>query len=746
MKDLVNLAEYAEYPGCLGGWSRVSDLMSKKKRRGTHSDSGPAAQTRVDSAHSDNGKAKAGQTLLAALSKKILQAVGSESNSTRASEPNEAELALEQGKVESDRLKIANPLESTAPEIEDAATENTATENTATENAATENTATENTATENTATENAATENAATENTATENAATENAATENVATGEQVESHSSKTKLRVDAAVSTVDRGAPVHSPHEPQSYASWPSVELEFVEETPDVDVDSNSLDSALFVDDVDQREHVVSDSEIERKSHSARSSTELTAEPPSTVSADENEAGADAQAKALEEAVDPDIQIHNANMQLQLQASQLAGHLQQRKFDLQRRENEVNAQLASWDHEHRDVELVLQQRVTDLTDRELEMSQLAADLECQVAEIATAAVAAERDRQHWHGELESRERMLADRESDLQNLQHQLHRQQTALVSFQQQSQTDRARAKDLLRLEQQKWSNQRSTEKEQLERLSSNVERNRRQLVAEQSKHDERLKLQWTEFQKQCAEATAEKQQYLEDEETRISLLESIFTQRTEELALEQSAFVAECQSWEAERQKQYQELAELQRSGHTELENRGRELDKRQRFLEKRTEALEVLQSDVSKLHKACLEMRLVTEQVWADLSDRADAGQMTHRIAQARRQWSEFVQDELRQVEERKGQVAGLLTRLQEEHKRLASEKGELRKWIDRRYREIEEQATRLIARQRELNEESLRTEQSKKEWQAKEKQLRREILELQTQLNQRRAA
>jgi hypothetical protein len=720
--------------------------MSKKKRPAGNSKEGKSPQTRIDSAHSNNSKANAGQTLLAALAKKTVSSDSeASSNSTTDRDTQKkfglftsesAEEPTDQGQVKSqDQAEQQN--ETVQDETEQDETEQD---------------------------ETVQDESVLEKNTTTELDQKSDESSHDSLSRDEVESLVSKPIIRVDQAVDTTHSHA-VNAPHDPASVsAPWtrpvPTDQTINEDENDSIDVpaDSDAEENNEFErNEIESNEVATGNEEtVDEETGNEETGNEETGnEEDGRADVEEADAlgatSADSDAE-VELAGEPealakrDEEIHNANIQLQLQASQLAGHLQERKFDLQRRENEVNAQLASWDREHRDVELVFQQRAIELTEIKAELRQRCVELECQTTEIATAAVSAERERQHWHNELESRERLLDDREKDLQSLQNQLHRQQSALVGFQLQSQAERERSMDALRLKQQHWSAQQLAEAEQLERLDANVEQNRDQLVNEQAQHDARVKLAWDEFQEKCESETAARRQQLDDEETRVALLESIFVERTEELALEQTAFAAERQAWEVERQSQYKTLADRQRSGQEETEKRRCELDKRQRFLEKRTEALEVLQSDVSKLHKACLEMRLVTEQVWADMADRTDAGQMTHRIAQARRQWSEFVQDELQQVEDRKGEVAGLLTKLQEEHKRLGMEKGELRKWIDRRYREIEEQAARLITRQRELNEEALSIDQLKQEWQAREKQLRGQILDLQTQVNQRRAA
>jgi hypothetical protein len=135
-----------------------------------------------------------------------------------------------------------------------------------------------------------------------------------------------------------------------------------------------------------------------------------------------------------------------------------------------------------------------------------------------------------------------------------------------------------------------------------------------------------------------------------------------------------------------------------------------------------------------------LHQDTLELGLVTEELWAQLSGAAPPAALLQSLGEVRAKLSaQSRQEEARLNEERK-ELEGLRGQLAGQYEKLAERKAQFENWASSRAEDCRQEASRLLGREDELNRrETLYREQSQR-WAAERLRYQHALQRLEAEL------
>jgi hypothetical protein len=384
----------------------------------------------------------------------------------------------------------------------------------------------------------------------------------------------------------------------------------------------------------------------------------------------------------------------------QLQLQVSQLAGHLRQRLREVDRREAAVNARASQLEADLRANRLWLRERENEFKQREQELKRQIEELEEHASARLPSTLSGEdsgvrgkvgNDVDARHHDFAEREHQIQLKETDLRERRFDHDRQTTALCHAQ------------------QVWEHQRSREEQELE--------------------NDRARLE------------AEYQSRLAEREREWKLAEQLLREHAAQLDRDQAALAADRRAWEEHKSREQEELRSASQARFAEIDSHQQRLEARQEWLERQRAGVEQLRSEVLALHRQSLEMRLVAEQLWSQITSRLSPTEATHTAAQLRLKLSEQFQLEEDSLQSRRQELVVLGERIAAQHADLKQLQAGLREWATARQAEIEQQAAELVERELALDSAQQQHRQAQHAWQADRRRLEQKLRELTSQLN-----
>ena len=136
------------------------------------------------------------------------------------------------------------------------------------------------------------------------------------------------------------------------------------------------------------------------------------------------------------------------------------------------------------------------------------------------------------------------------------------------------------------------------------------------------------------------------------------------------------------------------------------------------------------------ADLERVHRESLEMRLATEEIWAQLAGRMAPADLTQSLARIRSRLAEQYRLTGVELNTQREELQDLAARVTEQHKKLAQQRGELQIWLDSRQADIEEQATRLVAQEQHLRQQQSEVAAQADYWAHERRKLQDEIRRL----------
>jgi len=342
------------------------------------------------------------------------------------------------------------------------------------------------------------------------------------------------------------------------------------------------------------------------------------------------------------------------------------------------------------------RERELGFQSRESELR-RQIEELQEQAAARRESAESDTPPTDVEAIR----AELDQREQEMHLREDDLRERRFEVDRQAAALRHAQQLWQQQREREEGLLETDRRRHEQQRNEERSALERAF---------------------------------------QERIEQREAQLRTAELLVAEQARQLDHDQAALASERQQWQDERMRQRESLRELRAAAEAELCDRRQRLEARQEWIERQKVGLEQVRDEALKLHRQSLEMRLLAEQLWAQITGRLHPAEVTQAIAQLRLKLGEQYAIEEQQLAAERQALAELAERIAAQHQKLSTLRSGLRQWAAARQAEIEQQAAALVERELALDAERQRSGQLQQAWQTDRRRYEQQIRDLTCQL------
>lgn len=236
---------------------------------------------------------------------------------------------------------------------------------------------------------------------------------------------------------------------------------------------------------------------------------------------------------------------------------------------------------------------------------------------------------------------------------------------------------------------------------------------------------------------------------------------------FEQLAAELARREGQ-IAEAETWLAERRSEIEQLradlqaergradaqlrverrrlAEASRRLEAEMRQKREAFQRQSEQLELRRASVEHSQHELAELHRETLELRLSTEELWAQLAGTVPPAALSHALGQTRARLDDQHRLTLQKIEAGRNEVDHLRTELAEVHGKLQQQTCDLEAWAQRRNDELNERAAALAAREAELEASQRANGEARQAWLAERLELERELREAGEQLRKATAA
>ena len=385
--------------------------------------------------------------------------------------------------------------------------------------------------------------------------------------------------------------------------------------------------------------------------------------------------------------------------------QAAQLTEYLQQRIEELDRREANFHAQVASWEQECRHWRNTVEEREEKLDARQ---QQLTADEQTSQRQAAALAM----DQVSWEQEMTELKESSQDQREILVQLEARLQGQQEQL---------DHERHQ--LGKEQVRWALQYQEERHQWQQMHEQLEgeKEQRQTLARQQHEATRL---------------ADMAAGLEHRQQRIETLESILEEDAGQFAEAQEQYRREREQWLVETARAHEQWREQQERQQRELRLAWDELGRRQQEIGHRETGLRNSQQQLVKLREQVLDMQAALEQLCSQAELETPGLQMPgwfQHIRERLQQYHREIGDEVIECQEQLHQAGRQLAERQEgltaQHRRLS-------RWARHEQQRLDASLADMALRESELAQLRHQYQQQKAAWIERRRQQQRRLRKL----------
>ena len=156
----------------------------------------------------------------------------------------------------------------------------------------------------------------------------------------------------------------------------------------------------------------------------------------------------------------------------------------------------------------------------------------------------------------------------------------------------------------------------------------------------------------------------------------------------------------------------------------RRAMADLEQKRQAVQRRAEHVDQCRAALEQLRAELGHMHRETLEVRLVTEELWARLSGAAPPAVLIRSIGRIRTQLAEQYRQANAELAERKKELEAIRNQLGAQHEKLAEHKLRFEQWAAGCQEDCHRQASRLVAREQKLHREEIRFHERFDRWSA----------------------
>ena len=145
-------------------------------------------------------------------------------------------------------------------------------------------------------------------------------------------------------------------------------------------------------------------------------------------------------------------------------------------------------------------------------------------------------------------------------------------------------------------------------------------------------------------------------------------------------------------------------------------------------------------MEQFRAELGRVHRETLEIRLATEELWAELSGSAPPAALTRSLGRIRSRLADHYRMANLELHQKKEELELLRRQLSEQYEKLVRQKRNFDAWAAQCRDEVEQQAARLLARGEDLDRREADMSEYARCAQAEKLQLHQEIRRLRTKL------
>ncbi len=425
----------------------------------------------------------------------------------------------------------------------------------------------------------------------------------------------------------------------------------------------------------------------------------------------------------------------------QLRGQAAQLSAHLRDRQKGLDHRESLLNARLSQFDGSARGARLWFTERQEELDERRSALEEQERSARSRLARLATTESVANRTLKASDDDILQREEMLKRREAELEAKAEQLEAQAAEQNEARESLQARRARTEEELQQERQKIDTRRKASLEMVRQGLDGLEKRRLAAEADAGKIKQSSRQPGRELLDREKELL-DRAESLDRREQEIKQAESLLAKAHGETEGLREQLGQKRQQFDEEARAQRQLMVAEQRRAQAELDKKRRALERRTEHVDHCQAALRDVRVELGQMHRETLEIRLATEELWAQLSPAAPPAALTHSLGQIRARLAEHYRLTGSQLDERKQELQTMQGELAEQHEKLVRQKEQIEQWSARRQEEIQQQAARLVGREQELQEQQARFETASQQWDVQRLRFEQVIRQLRQQTNE----
>jgi 2C-methyl-D-erythritol 2,4-cyclodiphosphate synthase len=166
----------------------------------------------------------------------------------------------------------------------------------------------------------------------------------------------------------------------------------------------------------------------------------------------------------------------------------------------------------------------------------------------------------------------------------------------------------------------------------------------------------------------------------------------------------------------------------------------LQQKREALQKQSQKLDECRAALEQTRSELLRLHRETLEIRLATEELWVQLSAAAPPAALTRSLGRIRSKLADQYRLAGAEVQSQKAELESIRSQLVAQYQKLEDRRKQFEHWAARQQEELQQQANLLIAREQEIRRQEAQLRDSARRWESERLDYQRQILRLQAQL------
>lgn len=159
----------------------------------------------------------------------------------------------------------------------------------------------------------------------------------------------------------------------------------------------------------------------------------------------------------------------------------------------------------------------------------------------------------------------------------------------------------------------------------------------------------------------------------------------------------------------------------------------VESEKRLLAERKIELDRRKAVLHRMQDETQALHREALEMRLVTEQLWARLSEQSPGDHLNELLTSLRARLDSHYATTKNTLLDRKNELMVLKNCIHEKQAELREQSHKLQDWVESRHEEIKSYAAQLDAREMLLDRREHRLQDEFSKWEAQRRGYKQQL-------------